>query len=362
MNNNNNSAIKEIDINSSIRFQVIPTATTSSYANSSSSISISNNTHHIPNNQSNRNNSNLNSKPLSSSSSTSISVVSSAINDINSRKFVKHNNGDNSTIVDHNPQSHSNSNNSNLNSKPSSSTSSASISVISSAINDSQKLVGLNNGDNSTMFDHNPNNHSNSNRQFTCNNSNLNSKLSSSTSSSLISAVSSGINDINSQKFVGHNNGDNSTIVDTSIVTTGNHIVNQTNINCIDASANSSNNNTENHSNTSNKDKISKNNNNHTNNIQNNNNNSSSSNHIKNQQIDNRQTNGLNHNNIVNHARTAVTAANLMVNAPIVTSTPSLVLSLSQVKLLFLFYLLHHQSNSLRWKRKSKTIYATYLK
>lgn len=37
------------------------------------------------------------------------------------------------------------------------------------------------------------------------------------------------------------------------------------------------------------------------------------------------------HHNMVNHGRAASTAANRMVNAPIVTSTPSLVLSLSQL-------------------------------
>lgn len=47
--------------------------------------------------------------------------------------------------------------------------------------------------------------------------------------------------------------------------------------------------------------------------------------------MENGQSNSLNHSSIVNHARTPTTAANHMVNAPIVTSTPPLVLSLSQV-------------------------------
>lgn len=81
-------------------------------------------------------------------------------------------------------------------------------------------------------------------------------------------------------------------------------------------------------------------------------NNASTSNHIVNQTIDNHigattnnSNNGNNsnhnanthqldnghHRNVVNHVRTSTTASNRMVNAPIVTSTPSLVLSLSQV-------------------------------
>lgn len=53
--------------------------------------------------------------------------------------------------------------------------------------------------------------------------------------------------------------------------------------------------------------------------------------HNQSHQMDNGQTNNLHHQSIVNHGRTATTAANHMVNAPIVTSTPPLVLSLSQV-------------------------------
>lgn len=68
------------------------------------------------------------------------------------------------------------------------------------------------------------------------------------------------------------------------------------------------------------------------------NNNNTNSNHNQTNQIDNGQTNNLHHQSIVNHARPATTAANRMVNAPIVTSTPPLVLSLSQV--LFRFNLL----------------------
>lgn len=54
-------------------------------------------------------------------------------------------------------------------------------------------------------------------------------------------------------------------------------------------------------------------------------------NHTRNSTMDNTQTNTLHHSNIVNHVRTATTAAHHLVNAPIVTSTPPLVLSLSQV-------------------------------
>ncbi|XP_031617985.1 calmodulin-binding transcription activator 1 isoform X2 [Contarinia nasturtii] len=53
-----------------------------------------------------------------------------------------------------------------------------------------------------------------------------------------------------------------------------------------------------------------------------------------NNQMDNgQQTNNLHHQqSIVNHGRTTTTAANHLVNAPIVTSTPPLVLSLSQIQ------------------------------
>lgn len=63
------------------------------------------------------------------------------------------------------------------------------------------------------------------------------------------------------------------------------------------------------------------------------NSNATNSNHNQNNQLDNGQANSLHHSSIVNHVRTATTAANHMVNAPIVTSTPPLVLSLSQVRL-----------------------------
>lgn len=62
------------------------------------------------------------------------------------------------------------------------------------------------------------------------------------------------------------------------------------------------------------------------------NSNATNSNHNQNNQLDNGQTNSLHLPSIVNHVRTATTAANHMVNAPIVTSTPPLVLSLSQVR------------------------------
>lgn len=61
-------------------------------------------------------------------------------------------------------------------------------------------------------------------------------------------------------------------------------------------------------------------------------NNVSNSNHNQNGPLENGQTNSLHRSGIVNHARTPTTAANDMVNAPIVTSTPPLVLSLSQVE------------------------------
>lgn len=54
-------------------------------------------------------------------------------------------------------------------------------------------------------------------------------------------------------------------------------------------------------------------------------------NHTPNTVMENGVANTLHHSNIVNHVRTATTAANHLVNAPIVTSTPPLVLSLSQV-------------------------------
>lgn len=62
-----------------------------------------------------------------------------------------------------------------------------------------------------------------------------------------------------------------------------------------------------------------------------NSNNVTNATHNQSNQMDNGQTNNLHHQSIVNHGRTATTAANHMVNAPIVTSTPPLVLSLSQV-------------------------------
>lgn len=63
------------------------------------------------------------------------------------------------------------------------------------------------------------------------------------------------------------------------------------------------------------------------------NNSSGSTNAALNQtnQMDNGQTNSLHHQSIVNHTRSVTTAANRTVNAPITTSTPPLVLSLSQV-------------------------------
>lgn len=64
----------------------------------------------------------------------------------------------------------------------------------------------------------------------------------------------------------------------------------------------------------------------------NNNSNVTNSNHNQNHQMENGQKNILHHQTIVNHGRTATTAANHLVNAPIVTSTPPLVLSLSQVR------------------------------
>lgn len=60
-------------------------------------------------------------------------------------------------------------------------------------------------------------------------------------------------------------------------------------------------------------------------------NNNSNSVHIQNRAMENGGANTLHHSSIVNHVRTATTAANHLVNAPIVTSTPPLVLSLSQV-------------------------------
>ncbi|XP_055315891.1 calmodulin-binding transcription activator 1 isoform X2 [Sitodiplosis mosellana] len=64
----------------------------------------------------------------------------------------------------------------------------------------------------------------------------------------------------------------------------------------------------------------------------NSNSNATNANHNQSNQMDNGQTNNIHHQSIVNHGRTATTAANHMVNAPIVTSTPPLVLSLSQIQ------------------------------